>query len=293
MKSQSRRPSRRQLPWRGSTLVIMLFLGVAILPALAAHLLTPEDARVVRSVQAYNGCLYVVHPGENLFRIGFRYGVSYVYLAQVNGIPNPNVIYAGQILSVPCTLYGPYNPSYPPYPPARPLPSGCKPPESYTVVPGDNLFRIAVNYGSTIVWIRNANHLWGRVLRPGMVLSVPCPGAVKYRPIPPLTPGTPSIITATPAPPPPSNAVTIRNNNLRPRRLTVPVGTTVTWINGDAAGGNSYTVNSGTPQNPTNFFNSNPIPPGGTFQYRFTVGGLYEYYLGTSPDVTGTIEVTQ
>lgn len=48
------------------------------------------------------GCWYRVQPGDNLSRIALRYGVSVAWLASVNGIPNPNKIYAGSWLRVPC-----------------------------------------------------------------------------------------------------------------------------------------------------------------------------------------------
>lgn len=47
---------------------------------------------------------YIVHTvqaGENLFRIALRYGVDLYYLAQVNGIANIRLIYAGQQLLIP------------------------------------------------------------------------------------------------------------------------------------------------------------------------------------------------
>jgi len=44
---------------------------------------------------------YVVQPGDNLFRIALRYNMSYLYLAQHNGITNPSHIYVGQVLSIP------------------------------------------------------------------------------------------------------------------------------------------------------------------------------------------------
>ncbi|MFQ6100020.1 MAG: LysM peptidoglycan-binding domain-containing protein [Anaerolineae bacterium] len=44
---------------------------------------------------------YVVQPGDNLFRISLRYNMSYLYLAQHNGIANPSRIYAGQVLRIP------------------------------------------------------------------------------------------------------------------------------------------------------------------------------------------------
>ena len=47
------------------------------------------------------GTTYVVQPGDNLFRIALRYNLSYLYLAQYNGIGNPSYIYAGQVLRIP------------------------------------------------------------------------------------------------------------------------------------------------------------------------------------------------
>jgi LysM repeat protein len=44
---------------------------------------------------------YVVQPGDNLFRIALRYNLSYMYLAQYNGIANPSCVYAGQVLRIP------------------------------------------------------------------------------------------------------------------------------------------------------------------------------------------------
>ncbi|MFC1960184.1 LysM peptidoglycan-binding domain-containing protein [Chloroflexota bacterium] len=44
---------------------------------------------------------HVVQPGENLYRISLRYGVSLEALAQANGIANVNHIYVGQVLAIP------------------------------------------------------------------------------------------------------------------------------------------------------------------------------------------------
>jgi LysM repeat protein len=44
---------------------------------------------------------HVVQPGQNLFRIGLQYGVSYWAIAQANGIGNVNRIYAGTTLCIP------------------------------------------------------------------------------------------------------------------------------------------------------------------------------------------------
>jgi putative chitinase len=47
------------------------------------------------------GTTYVVKPGDNLFRIALRYNMSYLYLAQYNGISNPSHVYVGQTLRIP------------------------------------------------------------------------------------------------------------------------------------------------------------------------------------------------
>ena len=45
--------------------------------------------------------VHVVQPGENLFRISLRYGVSMSAIAQENGIANINLIFVGQALRIP------------------------------------------------------------------------------------------------------------------------------------------------------------------------------------------------
>lgn len=50
---------------------------------------------------ASGGSTHVVQAGENLFRIALRYNMSYVTLAQYNGIANPANIYVGQVIRIP------------------------------------------------------------------------------------------------------------------------------------------------------------------------------------------------
>jgi LysM repeat protein len=47
-------------------------------------------------------CFYRVRPGDTLSRIALRYGTTVSFLAATNGIANPNKIFAGQWLRVPC-----------------------------------------------------------------------------------------------------------------------------------------------------------------------------------------------
>lgn len=309
--SAAPKPARRLLPWKGSTFVVIVFLVMTILPAFVAFALTPPDARVVTNVQGWNGCAYTVRRGDDLFRIGVRYGVTYHYLAQINGIYNPNYVYAGQVISVPCGAvpYPKYQPFYHPnrqkyYEPYKcpwcypfDIPVGCAPSVQYTVQPGDNLFRIAINNLSTIQWIRTQNNLWGKVLRPGVTLTIPCPGYVTTYPayLYTTTPPTPSIITATYVPTvAPNDSIKMKNNKFNPVSKTVPIGTTVTWENREAEGGAVYTVTSGTAGQPNGQFNSGPIAPGGSYSFTFTVAGSYSYYSETNPQtMVGEILVTQ
>lgn len=45
--------------------------------------------------------IHTVQAGENLYRIGLRYGVSYQELAAYNGISNPDVLSVGQQIRIP------------------------------------------------------------------------------------------------------------------------------------------------------------------------------------------------
>jgi LysM repeat protein len=68
-------------------IVVLVVLLVGVLPASAA----PHKS----------GVIHVVRRGETLYSIARRYGVSVWSIASVNGIANPNRIYAGQRLSIP------------------------------------------------------------------------------------------------------------------------------------------------------------------------------------------------
>jgi PQQ-dependent dehydrogenase (methanol/ethanol family) len=77
-----------------------------------------------------------------------------------------------------------------------------------------------------------------------------------------------------------------QQNAMAPQSLSVPVGTTVTFTNPQ---GNTQ------PHCVTQFyeglFASPPIPPGGSFQYRFDQPGEYYYNDCTSPPTTGRVIV--
>jgi LysM repeat protein len=85
----------------------------------------------------------VVQPGENLFRIALRYGVTVNAIASANGLANTRHIYVGQRLVIPTSG----SPSTPP------TSSGGV----HVVQRGENLYRIALRYGTSVQALAAAN----------------------------------------------------------------------------------------------------------------------------------------
>ncbi len=67
------------------------------------------------------GYWYPVRFGQTLSGIAAQTGVSAYTIAAVNGLANPNVIYAGMSLWIPCSAYRPAPAPYSPYQP-MPMP---------------------------------------------------------------------------------------------------------------------------------------------------------------------------
>jgi len=92
---------------------------------------------------------HIVRPCETLFSIGRLYGVSPYAIARANHLWNPNLIYVGQCLVIPCG---------PPYPgPCPPGPPCCW--RRHHVRPGETLFSIGRLYGVSPYAIARANGL--------------------------------------------------------------------------------------------------------------------------------------
>lgn len=66
-----------------------------------APTIIPTQPGVPTAAPGMGGGTHTVQLGENLFRISLRYNVSIAALMQANGITNPNLIYAGQVLRIP------------------------------------------------------------------------------------------------------------------------------------------------------------------------------------------------
>ena len=102
---------------------------------------------------------YTVKRGDNLTKIAKQFNTTVSQLVEWNNIPNPNLIYVGQVLKV-----GEKNPDPKPPEPEK---------EYYVVKRGDNLTKIANMFGTTVnqlvAWNNIANP---NLIYPGQVLRV-------------------------------------------------------------------------------------------------------------------------
>lgn len=131
---------------RSLNTLIVAALIVSLLAAFAPAQTASADYSASGSCTQYHTVRY----GENLFRIGLAYGVSWTYLQSINYLPNANWIYAGQVL---CVSGGVVYPSPPPPPPAY-----CR--AHYHVRYGDTLGGIARWYGVNVYTLASANGIY-------------------------------------------------------------------------------------------------------------------------------------
>ena len=109
---------------------------------------------------------YVVQPGDTLFNIARRFGISVADLTAVNHITNPSRIYAGQVLSLSTG-----NTAVPP-----PVMAETPPVETggYTVQGGDTLSAIARKFGVDMMALAAVNNIVNpSLIRAGQTLTIP------------------------------------------------------------------------------------------------------------------------
>lgn len=73
-----------------------------------------------------------------------------------------------------------------------------------------------------------------------------------------------------------------------PEVLEVPVGTTVSWTNRD---GIEHSVTNGTPQDPSETFDSGLFTQGESFSFAFTETGEYPYFCTRHNSLQGLVKV--
>lgn len=117
-------------------LVAGIILGFMLIPIMAVP------------IMAIN---YSVVPGDSLFKIGQKFGVSHQSIIKENGLTG-SAITPGMNLSIP----------------QKPGASNL-----YTVKAGDSLFKIAKNYGTTVNSIKSTNGLKSDTIKVGQKLRIP------------------------------------------------------------------------------------------------------------------------
>jgi LysM repeat protein len=101
---------------------------------------------------------HLIAPGETLSRIALTYNVTVAQIAQSNNIVNPDLILAGDTISIPCPV--PATPGIPTATVAAGAVGGTTSgPFNYIVEPGDNLYRISLRYGVSMAALMQANGL--------------------------------------------------------------------------------------------------------------------------------------
>ncbi len=112
--------------------------------------------------------MHAVQPGENLFRIALRYGLTADQVAAANGITDPARIYVGQKLTIPVAGST--------APPVSAASTATSPAGFHVVQSGENLYRIGLRYGLTAHQIAAANGLSGvGTIFAGQRLTIPAP----------------------------------------------------------------------------------------------------------------------
>jgi len=150
-------------------------------PASAAATATASSVSVTyRYVTFAYAYKYTVQQGENLFRIALKFNTTVAAIQAANGLGS-NSIFVGQQLIIPTnTLFSGGATASPT--PATPKPSGTPAAASATAAPkqttyvvqqGDNLFRIALKFNTTIAAIQAANGLTGTNILVGQKLIIP------------------------------------------------------------------------------------------------------------------------
>ena len=127
---------------------------------------TEETASSEETTTSGNAQMYYVHQGDTLYRIARNNGISLSTLLEWNNLSVDSPIYPGQGLIV---SYGSSSSTEE----AEETAASSESTETtYTVQPGDGLWRIAKNHGLTLDELKSMNQLTSNIIQPGQVLIV-------------------------------------------------------------------------------------------------------------------------
>ncbi|MEM8858750.1 MAG: LysM peptidoglycan-binding domain-containing protein [Chloroflexota bacterium] len=182
------------------------------------------------SQTAFADSVYIVQRGDTLAAIARQFdGVSWQDIAQANDIVNPNIIYVGQVLRIPDGEDGSSS-----QPVATSTPSGSgstnEGPSNHVVQAGENLYRVALRYGTTVDILVALNDINDRgVIYIGQVIKLP-DGVTEVIP-PTPTQVVAAAPTATPVPAQPTpTAVAVATAQPEPTATPAPAEPTATPV---------------------------------------------------------------
>ena len=117
---------------------------------------TPQVQAYTQPVAQTDGTTYIVQAGDTLSGIASIYGTTYQHLAEINGISDPNVIYAGQEIVIS----------------GEPV-ANVSGEEYYTIQDGDTLSGIGATHGVSWQWLAEVNNISDpNLIYPGKTIRV-------------------------------------------------------------------------------------------------------------------------
>ncbi len=132
---------------------------------------------------------YTVQRGDSLATIAAQFGTTYIELARLNNIEDPDILHVGQVLQVPA-------PAGTPAPAETSAPAPQPTTGTYIVQRGDSLATIAAQFNTNYIELARMNGITNPdVLRVGQVLTVPSAPPPPAEAAPPET-GAPPPSTA-------------------------------------------------------------------------------------------------
>ena len=132
---------------------------------------TQEEATTSEeTTPSTNAKMYYVHSGDSLYRIAHNHGISLTTLLEWNHLSVDSIIHPGQGLIVSDGSSSSSEEAAPTAEVSEETSSSSV--TTYTVQPGDGLWRIAKNHGLTLDELKSINQLTSNIIQPGQVLIV-------------------------------------------------------------------------------------------------------------------------
>ncbi len=120
--------------------------------------------------------VYTVVAGDTLSSIAYRFGTTVSAIMAANHLTS-TTIYPGQQLIIPTSQVPPT---------VTPTPPTVQPGGTHVVQPGENLYRIALRYGTTVEVLARLNGIVNpNLIRVGQVLQIPATGGPIQTPVTP------------------------------------------------------------------------------------------------------------